>query len=76
MLEGRSIASRRKVFQPDLNRLTDRMLVAAESAGIRPVISINKLSEYAELVPLAGVYACMGYPVVLCSSQQAADCPG
>lgn len=57
--------------QPDLKPgLIDRMLVAAESAGIRPVICINKIDliDPAELLPLAGVYARMGYPVILCSS--------
>ena len=44
--------------------------MAAESAGIRPVICINKIDliDPAELLPLAGVYARMGYPVILCSS--------
>lgn len=57
--------------QPDLKPgLIDRMLVAAESADIRPVICINKIDlvDPAELVPLAGVYARMGYAVVLCST--------
>ena len=57
--------------QPDLKPgLIDRMLVAAESAGIRPVVCINKIDlvDPADLVPLAGVYARMGYPVVLCST--------
>jgi ribosome biogenesis GTPase len=56
---------------PDLKPgLVDRMLVAAELAGIRPLVCINKadLVDAATLVPLAGVYARMGYPVVLCSA--------
>jgi ribosome biogenesis GTPase len=50
--------------------LIDRLLVAAEAAGIRPLICINKadLVDAATLVPAAGVYARMGYPVVLCSA--------
>jgi ribosome biogenesis GTPase len=50
--------------------LIDRLLVAAESADIRPVVVINKadLVDPATLVPLAGVYARMGYPVIICST--------
>jgi len=50
--------------------LIDRLIVAAEAAGIRPIICLNKadLVSTASLVPLAGVYARMGYPVVLCST--------
>jgi ribosome biogenesis GTPase len=57
--------------QPGLKPgLVDRLLVAAESAGIRPLICINKadLVPAADLVPIAGVFARMGYPVVLCSA--------
>ncbi|MFM8984903.1 MAG: ribosome small subunit-dependent GTPase A [Planctomycetia bacterium] len=57
--------------QPALKpALVDRLLVAAESAGIRPLICINKadLTEPAGLVPIMGVFARMGYPVVLCSA--------
>jgi ribosome biogenesis GTPase len=71
---------------PDLKpALIDRLLVAAESAGIRPLICINKadLVEPGALVPLAGVYARMGYPVILCSAASglgldrlAAELPG
>lgn len=56
---------------PDLKPgLVDRLLVAAELAGIRPVVCINKadLVPLASLVPVAGVYARLGYPVVLCST--------
>ncbi|MCX7402391.1 MAG: ribosome small subunit-dependent GTPase A [Planctomycetia bacterium] len=56
---------------PDLKpALIDRFIVAAESSGIRPIICINKvdLVDPARLVPLAGVFARMGYPVVLCST--------
>jgi ribosome biogenesis GTPase len=50
--------------------LIDRFIVAAEASGIRPLVCINKvdLVPASELVPLAGVYARMGYPVVLCST--------
>jgi ribosome biogenesis GTPase len=50
--------------------LIDRLLVAAEAAGIRPLVCINKadLVDPSSLVPLAGVYARMGYPVILCSA--------
>jgi ribosome biogenesis GTPase len=57
--------------QPGLKpALVDRLLVAAESAGIRPLICINKadLTPPAGLVPIMGVFARMGYPVVLCSA--------
>jgi ribosome biogenesis GTPase len=56
---------------PDLKPgLIDRLLVAAETAGIRPLVCLNKadLVDPATLVPLAGVYARMGYPVILCSA--------
>jgi ribosome biogenesis GTPase len=56
---------------PDLKpALLDRLLVAAESAGIRPIICINKIDliDASRLVPLAGVYARMGYATVLCSA--------
>jgi len=65
--------------------LVDRLLVAAESAGIRPIICITKvdLVGAAAVVPLAGVYARMGYPVILCSTvtglgvdRLAAELPG
>jgi ribosome biogenesis GTPase len=65
--------------------LVDRLLVAAESADIRPLICINKadLVNPAALVPYAGVYARMGYPVILCSAatgmgidRLAAELPG
>ncbi len=50
--------------------LVDRMLVAAESAGIDAIVCINKadLAPPSSIVPLAGVYARMGYRVVLCST--------
>lgn len=50
--------------------LIDRMIVAAEKSRIRPVICINKtdLVDPAELEPLVGVYARMGYQVLLVSA--------
>jgi len=57
--------------QPGLKPgLVDRLIVAAETAGIRPLVCINKadLVPLAALVPLAGVLARMGYPVILCST--------
>lgn len=50
--------------------LIDRMLVAAEQSGIRPIICINKIDlvEAAGLQPLIGVYGQMGYQVVLLSA--------
>ena len=50
--------------------LIDRMLVAAEHSRIRPVICINKIDlvNPADLEPLVGVYAQMGYRVLLVSS--------
>lgn len=65
--------------------LIDRLIVAAETSGIRPIICINKvdLVDPAELVPLAGMYARMGYATLLCStrtgmgiSRLAAELPG
>lgn len=58
--------------EPDLKPgLIDRLIVAAEAAGIRPVICLNKadLVDPASLIPLAGVFARMGYPTVLCSTR-------
>ena len=57
--------------QPSLKPgLVDRMLVAAEAAGIGAIVCINKadLVPPSAIVPLAGVYARMGYRVVLCST--------
>jgi ribosome biogenesis GTPase / thiamine phosphate phosphatase len=50
--------------------LIDRFLVTAEKGGIRPVICINKidLAEPADLLPLVGVYAQLGYDVLLVSA--------
>lgn len=50
--------------------LIDRLVVAAEKGNTRPVVCINKvdLVDARELMPLAGVYARMGYPVLLLSA--------
>jgi ribosome biogenesis GTPase len=46
--------------------LIDRLLVTAEQTGITPVIVINKIDlvDPADLQPLIGVYAQMGYQVL------------
>ncbi len=50
--------------------LIDRLLVTAEKGGIQPVICINKIDliEPADLMPLVGVYAQLGYETVLVSA--------
>lgn len=51
--------------------LIDRMLLAAEKGSVRPLICINKvdLVDPADLQPLVGVYAQMGYRVLLLSAR-------
>lgn len=50
--------------------LIDRFLVSAEKSRIRPIICINKIDliEPADLLPLVGVYAQLGYEVQLVSA--------
>jgi ribosome biogenesis GTPase len=50
--------------------LVDRFLVSAEKAGVRPIVCINKIDliEPADLMPLVGVYAQLGYEVQLVSA--------
>jgi ribosome biogenesis GTPase len=50
--------------------LIDRLLVTAERGGIRPVICINKIDliEPADMMPLVGVYAQLGYDVLMVSA--------
>jgi ribosome biogenesis GTPase / thiamine phosphate phosphatase len=50
--------------------LIDRMLVTAEKVGIRPIICINKIDlvDPVDLMPLVGVYAQLGYDVLLVSA--------
>jgi ribosome biogenesis GTPase len=57
--------------QPYLKpNLIDRFLVTAEKVGVRPIVCINKIDlvDPASLVPVAGVYAQMGYEVHLVSA--------
>ena len=51
--------------------LIDRFLVSAHHSNLWPIVCINKvdLVEPASLMPTAGVYAQMGYPVVLASAR-------
>jgi len=51
--------------------LIDRMLIAAEKGGVRPLICINKidLAQPDALQPLVGVYSQMGYEVMLLSAK-------
>jgi len=51
--------------------LIDRFLITAEKNGIEPVICINKvdLVQRDDLQPLVGVYAQMGYQVILVSAE-------
>jgi ribosome biogenesis GTPase len=50
--------------------LIDRLLVTAEKGCIRPIICINKIDliNPADLMPLVGVYAQLGYDVLLVSA--------
>ncbi|MEX2309789.1 MAG: ribosome small subunit-dependent GTPase A [Pirellulales bacterium] len=50
--------------------LIDRLLVTAERGDVRPVICINKIDlvQPADLLPLAGVYAQLGYDVLMLSA--------
>jgi ribosome biogenesis GTPase / thiamine phosphate phosphatase len=60
------------VAEPRLKpNLIDRMLVAAEKGGVRPLICINKvdLVDAADLQPLVGIYSQMGYEVLLLSAK-------
>ncbi len=57
--------------EPSLKpHLIDRFLVTAEQSGLEAVICINKidLADPSELQPLVGVYAQMGYRVLLTSA--------
>jgi ribosome biogenesis GTPase len=51
--------------------LVDRYLISAEKAEIDPIIVINKvdLINIADLQPVIGVWAQMGYPVLLTSTE-------
>ena len=59
--------------EPDLKpHLIDRFLVTAEQASLEPVIVINKvdLVDPAELQPVIGVYAQMGYRTMMLSAKR------
>lgn len=59
--------------EPDLKpHLIDRFLVTAEQARLEPLIVFNKadLIDPAELQPLLGVYAQMGYRTLLTSAEK------
>ena len=51
--------------------LVDRLLVTAEKGGVRPVVCINKIDlvDPIDLQPLVGVFAQMGYQVLLMSAK-------
>jgi ribosome biogenesis GTPase / thiamine phosphate phosphatase len=51
--------------------LIDRLLLAAEKGGVRPLVCINKIDlvDPADLQPLVGVYSQMGYSVLLLSAK-------
>ncbi len=59
--------------EPSLKpHLIDRFLVTAERAGLDAIICINKvdLVDLAELQPLIGVYAQLGYRILCTSAEQ------
>jgi ribosome biogenesis GTPase len=58
--------------QPQLKPgLIDRFIVTAEQGGLRPIVCINKIDlvDPLDLQPIAGVYARIGYDVVLSSAE-------
>lgn len=58
-------------MEPPLKaNLIDRFLISAEKGGVRAIVCINKtdLIDLAELQPIVGMYARLGYPVVAASS--------
>lgn len=50
--------------------LIDRLLISAEKGGVQPIVCINKtdLVSPAELQPIAGLYARLGYETILTSA--------
>lgn len=52
--------------------LIDRMIIMAEKANIRPIICVNKidLASPVDYVPDFGVYARMGYEILLVSAEK------
>ncbi|MDO5579945.1 MAG: ribosome small subunit-dependent GTPase A [Planctomycetia bacterium] len=60
-------------MEPHLKpNLIDRLLITCERSGIEPIICINKIDlvNPATLQPLIGVYAQMGYKVLLLSTKE------
>jgi ribosome biogenesis GTPase len=58
--------------QPGLKPgLIDRFLLTAEQCGVRPIVVINKIDlvDASMLQPIVGVYAAMGYRVLLTSAE-------
>jgi ribosome biogenesis GTPase len=58
--------------QPDIKpNLIDRLLISAEKMGVQPVVVINKIDliDPADLMPLAGVWSQLGYPVHFVSAR-------
>ena len=58
--------------QPDIKpNLIDRLLMSAEKMGVQPVIVVNKIDliDPADLMPLAGAWAQLGYPVHFVSAR-------
>jgi ribosome biogenesis GTPase len=55
-------------FKPNL---IDRLLLTAEQTGVKPIICINKIDliDQTELQPIIGVYAQMGYKIILLSAE-------
>jgi ribosome biogenesis GTPase len=55
-------------FKPNL---IDRLLLTAEQTGVKPIVCINKIDlvDKAEFQPIIGVYAQMGYKVILLSAE-------
>ena len=59
--------------EPDIKpHFIDRFLLTAEKAELRPIICVNKIDlvEPSRLMPLVGVYARMGYEVILTSVRE------
>ena len=51
--------------------LIDRLIVTCERSGVKPIICVNKIDliSPSEILPLVGVYARMGYKVILFSAK-------
>ena len=65
------------VDPPLKTNLIDRYLISAEVGGVDAIICINKtdLVEPASLMPVVGLYAQLGYDVVLASAESGAGIP-